>query len=312
MSKTVITEDWSLATVIDEDELRDYVFPTHDDNDGKVEIRNYCIEVGGDTIDTEAFIQFLKKKFLYFVFPEEELEEHGKLAYNEAWHRVGFDEDHDSDGLYGELLLFVFVDAVLNMPMISHKLLLKSNPNDEEKGSDGVFFGEYEGAESLGIGEAKFYTDKKGGIRSSLESTSRFHGEDGDEKRRHELSIASRGLFAGTNLDKELDRSEIEDLAERLTAPSRDYQLIHPIFIGYEQEEFVSIQEEPREEDQLREELKQLVAEEDDIVDYIKERVAAEHEELRTQYLIFIFLPVEKSEEFRERVKDAIYPPTRD
>ncbi|WP_394743067.1 HamA C-terminal domain-containing protein [Natronococcus roseus] len=311
MSESILKHDWSSSTVIDEDELLDYVFPTHQDSDAKIEVRNYCIEIGGDTIDTEAFIQFLKKKFLYFVFPEDELEEHGIMAYNEALQRVGYDEDYDSDGLYGELLLFVFIDAVLDMPMITHKLLMKSNPNDEEKGSDGVFFGEYDGEVSLALGEAKFYTDKKGGIRSSLESTSRFHGAGGDERRRHSLSVASRGLFGGTNLDGELDQAEIAELAEQLTTPSRDYRLIHPIFIGYENTDLVDVQTESVDEDQLRDRIVEVVKE-DDVLDYIDGRISEEHANLKKHYIVLIFLPVEDTSEFKKRVKNAIYPHNQD
>ena len=179
----VSVKSWSSFIVIEEDELLEQIFPVDEASDGKVEIKNYCVSLGGDTIDTAGFIEFISRKFPYFVFPEEEVEELSPIAYREAQARAGYQGDFITDGKYGELILFVLVEGLLEMPMISHKIAGKQNPSDEIKGSDGVFFGEYSGEESLGIGEAKFFSDKKGGLRDSLESTARFHGTEGDRKR---------------------------------------------------------------------------------------------------------------------------------
>lgn len=294
---------WSSSTVIEEEELLEYIFPAAEVEEDKIKVKNYCIDVGGDTIDTEGFVEFLREKFLYFVFPEDEIEEFGELAYNEAQQRVGPKDDYVRSGLYSELLLFVFVDAVLEMPMICHKLILNQNPSEEQKGSDGVFFGEYNDKESLGIGEAKFYTDRSGGISSSIDSTSKFHGERGDQKRQHELSIASRNL-ENTNLSEE----EIKELADRLTNSSRDYRLIHPIFIGYEEDELHEVQTEAVDGDELREKIVDVVEDGDNLLSYIKETIKEDHENLEKHHLVFIFLPVEDSDEFKARVREAIYP----
>jgi len=166
----VSVKSWSSFIVIEEDELLEQIFPVDEASDGKVEIKNYCVSLGGDTIDTAGFIEFISRKFPYFVFPEEEVEELSPIAYREAQARAGYQGDFITDGKYGELILFVLVEGLLEMPMISHKIAGKQNPSDEIKGSDGVFFGEYSGEESLGIGEAKFFSDKKGGLRAYFQA----------------------------------------------------------------------------------------------------------------------------------------------
>ena len=272
------------------------------EEDGKVVVENYCIAVSGDTIDTDGFVQFLREKFLYLVFPEEEVEERGPLAYHDAQQRVGYTEDYLRAGLYSELLLFVLVDAILNMPMICHKMALKQDPSDEQKGSDGVFFGEYNGEECLGIGEAKFYTDLKGGLRSSLSSTSNFHGPDGDVERRHELNVATRSL------SKNLSKSKIQELADRLTSASRDYQLMHPVFVGYEAKELREAQTRAMDEEELLQKIKAFVDEEEDLVPYIKDKLSDDYPELEKFVLVFILLPVEDTKGFKTKMRNAIYP----
>jgi len=300
MSEATI-KSWSSFTVIEEDELLEQVFPISETSDEKLEVKNYCVALAGDTIDTSGFIEFISEKFPYFVFPEDKVEELGHIAYRDAQARAGYQGDFIRDGKYGELILFVLVEGLLEMPMISHKIAGKQNPSDEVKGSDGVFFGEYDGEESLGIGEAKFFSDKKGGIRDSLESTARFHGMEGDRKRKDELEVAARNL--SPNIE-----GRVEELAERLVSPSRDYQILHPIFVGYESEELHQAQAASINERELEERILETVESDDDLLPYISERIGEEHPELEKHRIVFILLPVEDADRFRKRVKDAIYP----
>lgn len=304
MSETV-TEGWHTHTVIERDELMEYLFSTSEDSDGRLAVKNYCIAIGGDTIDTDGLIEFASSKLPFFVFPEDEIEDREPVAYRDALRRIGYRDDYERDGLYGELLLFLLVDGILEMPMISHKIAGKQNPKDEVKGSDGVFYGEYEGEESLGIGEAKFFTDKKGGIRDSLESTSRFHGLKGGRKRRSELEIASR------NLSDNLSEEKIEHLAETLTDDSKAYRLVHPIFVGYEWEQLHEAQSTAMDGDELEEKVLEFVDDDEDILPYIKEKLV-EYEELQRHWLVFILLPVEDTEAFKRKLKESIYPWSED
>lgn len=296
-----VSDVWSSFTVIEQEELLKYLYPPNEVQDEKIEVKNCCIALGGDTIDTDGFIEFLKDQFPLFVFPEEKVEEMDMPMY-EAQRRAGMKSDFIRDGTYGELILFTLVDGLLDIPMVCHKLSLQANPLDEQKGSDGVFYGQYNGEETLGMGEAKFYSERTDAIRDALDSTSRFHGPDGDRMRRNELNVASQ------NLTQNLSKSRIEELAEILTNPSPDYRLIHPIFIGYESEELHELQTEPMEEEELEKRIFDFVEEERDVIEYIKEKVEEDYEDLQRHWLIFILLPVNNSDRFKKRMKEAIFP----
>ena len=300
-----VTEGWRTHTVIDREKLIEYLLPATKESDGQLEVQTHCIAVGGDTIDSDGLIRFASEMFPYFVFPEDEVEDRYTTVYRDAQARAGLRDDAVRDGLYGELLLFLLVDGLLDLPMISHKIAGKQNPEDEVKGSDGVFFGEYKGEESLGIGEAKFFSDKKSGIRDSIESTDRFHGSGGGRKRVNELEVAANNL--STNLSKE----RIKELSERLTSNSKSYRLVHPIFVGYEEEELNQIQAESIGDNELEERLLEYIEEDEDMLPYIQERLG-EYEELQKHRLVFILLPVENSDLFKERLKEQIYPHSTD
>ena len=296
-----IAKGWHAHTVVKEEELREYLLSPSQTSDGRLEVRTHCIAVGGNTIDTNGLIKFASNMFPHFVFPEDEVEERFPQVYRDAQARAGFRENSQRDGLYGELLLFLLVDGLLDMPMISHKITGKQNPQNEVKGSDGVFFGEYRGKESLGIGEAKIFGDKKAGIRDSIESTDRFHGSGGGQMQDHELEVAANNL--STNLSGE----RLVELSERLTSNSSSYQIIHPIFVGYEEDELNRIQEDPIDGDELEERLFSFIEEDEDMVPYIQEKLE-EYQDLRKHWLVFFLLPVEDSDVFKEQMKEKIYP----
>lgn len=295
---------WHTHTVIDGSELEEYLHEVSTDSDGRIEVQTHCIAVGGDTIDSDALIEFASKKFPYLVFSEDEIEDRSPEVYRDAVARAGLRDDPVRDGLYGELLLFLLVDGLLDLPMVSHKIAGKQNPRDEVKGSDGVFFGEYRGEESLCIGEAKFFTNKNGGIRDSLESTNRFHGSGGSSSRRHELEVASK------NLSRNLSQERIEELSERLTANATDYRLVHPIFVGFEEEELNRLQAEAMDGDELEESIIEFLDDTGETLEYVREQLN-EYNELQKHWLVFILLPVENSDSFKERLRERIFFPWR-
>ena len=299
-----IEEGWHTHTVIDKSELEEYLHKISSDSDGRLEVQTHCVAVGGDTIDSDALIEFASEKFPYLVFPEDEVEERFPEVYRDALAKAGLREDAIRDGLYGELLLFLLVEGLLDLPMISHKIAGKQNPTDEVKGSDGLFFGEFHGEDALGIGEAKFFTNRNAGIRDSLESTDRFHGSGGASTRNHELEVATN------NLSDNLSQKQIEELAERLTANTSDYRLVHPIFVGYEEDELNRLQAQAADGNELEETLFKFLEDSSGTLEYVQDHLK-EYEELQKHWLVFILLPVEDSDSFKQRLRNRIFFPWR-
>lgn len=294
------SDTWSAFTVIDEKELRKHLFDVDEEKERKLQINSYCIEINGGTLNTSQFIEFISRKFPYFVMSEADIEEE-EFPYKAALDRTDYREDPSRDGTYGELLLFLIMDALFDIPMVSHKISGKQNVRDQVKGSDGIFFGEFEGSESLAIGEAKIYKNLNAGIDSALKSTERFHGPHAESIRDQELRVATR------NLSNNLSQEKIEYLAENLNGESQNYQLVHPIFIAFELDSLAEVQKYPRSDDELREEIVQIIHEEA-LNDRVQEILDKDYSTLERQWLIFLFLPVTDVDKFRERMKDRIFP----
>lgn len=297
-----IFDEWKTSTVIEEEDLQEYVFSVDEEKSENIELKNYCIETGGGTIATDAFIKFLREKFPFFVFPEKEVEDMGYMAYRRAQEQAGHDSDYKSAGLPGELILFLFVEGILEMPLVCHKLAIRESTSGEQKGSDGIFYGTYENDECLGLGEAKCYQDRKAAIRNSLDSTSRFYGIGGDEFRWNEIHVAARNIER-TNLNKE----QIKDLSEKLVTTPQEFKNIHPIFIGYSEEELENFEIDAGNSKVLKDQLLEYI-EEDQIFSYIENKVE-EYSDLKKHQLIFIMLPVEDATKFKKRVMRSIYGP---
>lgn len=147
-------------------------------------------------------------------------------------------------GKYGELLLFALVESVLGCKMIAHKIKHLTNVNDEIKGSDGVFLGDYNDEKAIMFGESKIMQSLSGAIVDALESINRYHNDpESAHNRSHELIIARE------DIDKyDLDGVDIDELYDRLDPETETYRsqiLVHPIILMYERAFILEIQKKP-------------------------------------------------------------------
>ncbi|QLC34350.1 DUF1837 domain-containing protein [Halarchaeum sp. CBA1220] len=292
---------WSEHTIINENELKNHLCEGEELEEKKIKVSSYTVSPNYGTIDYDSFIEFLGEKYMYFAFPEEKVEEFDRPMHR-AQKLSDYKEDARYDGKWGELILFTLVDGILDIPMVSHKLGWKQNPVDQIKGSDGLFFGKYEGSPSLGLGEAKMYSDLADGIEEALDSTDRFHEDGSQVRNQHELAVA-----AG-NLSENLSSEKIEELASLFTTKQRDYQIMHPIFIGYDEPELAELQEEPAENDgELLDRIQKHLSE-TNLLSKVKEEVEDEYDHLKKHWLVFFFLPLEDKDRFSEKMKGEIYP----
>jgi hypothetical protein len=294
------TSSWAEHTVIDRAELEKHLFDAGSWNDGNIQIDAYCIQPRVDKIDNSDFISFLENKYPYFVFSQAEINRRdwpGKDALKMA----DYDNDPTHSGKLGELILFILVDAFLNFPLICHKMSQRYDPVQEVKGSDGLFFGEFEEYDALGIGEAKINKQRTTGIRKALESTERFHGPDSQTKRELELDVAAR------NLSEDLSKDEIKRIIQVLSSEPTQHRLIHPIFVGCQEGWLEDLQVECTGKEDLQQRIRNKI-EELDPKSYVREKVEGEYDSLKTEHLVFFLLPLENADEFREKLQQAIFP----
>jgi len=208
---------WSEHTVIEKSELLDNLSDAGEWREDKIKTSSFIVSPSYGTLDYDGFVSFLRNKFMFFALSKDEIQE-SERPHLEAQQLSDYRDDAKMDGKWGELILFTMVEGFLDIPMMSHKLGWKQNPTDQVKGSDGLFFGEYEGSPTLGIGEAKMYTDLDDGIEEALDSTDRFHGEDSQLRNQHELTVAMG------NPSDNLSKEKIELLSSLFTGESQDYQ----------------------------------------------------------------------------------------
>jgi hypothetical protein len=292
---------WSDATLIEQEELMRYIFQGGEwEPDDHLKVSMYCIKPAPDSLDENAFIDFLGDNYPYLVMPKDDVEEI-KYPFREAQKRADFKEDSRYDGKLGELVLFVLVDALLSLPLVCHKLGQMHEPVQDQKGADALFYGIHAGSESLGIGEAKIYTDLNSGINESLESTDRFHGSEGAAKTRHELKIAKN------NVSKNLDPEQISRLINVFSGHRTQYSHLHPIFIGYEAEWLKEKQKECGGSDELKSEIMEEI-EESGVQEDIEEKIESEYSNLEKYELVFLMMPLEDVDVFREKLQEKIFP----
>ncbi len=210
-------------------------------------------------------------------------------------------------GKYGELLLFALVEGVLNCKMIAHKISHLTNVNDEIKGSDGVFIGDYKNKEALLLGESKVMQSFSDAIKEALESINRYHS---DKEQAH--NISHELLIARADIHKYDDGiNDIDELYERLSIDEDAYGrqiLVHPILLMYEREFIQSLKIKSKSQEEFVKELNRTmlkkIKEKQRGIELIEEKV--KQAQLEHVFLDFFLIPVDKVERFRNSLDDNL------
>lgn len=150
-------------------------------------------------------------------------------------HPTSTPEKPDTTGEAGEILLYFLLESVLGVPQVVAKMELKTNPNDELKGSDGIHlcWNEKDKLVDLFFGEAKLYQDVGSAITSALKSIDTFHDND---MHQHEFSMVTKHFkHADANVKK-----AVAQLFE-FGAPTGDIRINHACLIGYNWKEYGSL-----------------------------------------------------------------------
>ncbi|MDD4913125.1 MAG: DUF1837 domain-containing protein [Sideroxydans sp.] len=141
----------------------------------------------------------------------------------------------DTTGEAGEVLLYFLLESVLGVPQVVAKMELKTNPNDELKGSDGIHmcWNEQDKLVDLFFGEAKLYQDVGGAITSALKSIATFHDNG---MHQHEFSMVTKYFkYADANV-----KTAVTQLFE-FGAPTGEIRINHACLIGYDWQEYGSL-----------------------------------------------------------------------
>jgi len=136
-------------------------------------------------------------------------------------------DDPDTTGDAGEILLYFLIEAILGAPQIVAKMELKTNSNDEVKGSDGIHmrWNSEEELVEMYFGEAKLYQDVSKAITAAVTSINGFHASD---MLAHECVMVTKHFkFTGEKIQE-----VVSDLLES-GVPGSGVRIQHACLIGY-------------------------------------------------------------------------------
>jgi len=151
------------------------------------------------------------------------------------------DNNQPKSGEIGEMILWLLMEVVLNAPQIVAKMDLKTNPNLEVFGSDGIHI-KIDENEILNIffGEAKFYNDIYGALDSAFKSIEDFHS---DSMHSHEYNLVTTHYKYLTNNQHDKVYKYISGQID-----ADEVKINHACLIGYDWDEYKKLDTNDRRE----------------------------------------------------------------
>jgi hypothetical protein len=299
--------NWAECTRISDNWINSYLNNHEVHSNAKINVRSYSLKFSGTQYQIMGLVDGVVDHIKQFVLSPDEisnLEGNGIDVYRRAMSYFG-DTNPENDGKYGELFLYMFTESVLNAPMVAHKMTLLTNTRDQIKGGDGIFFGEYNGVNSLFIGESKIELEATTGITHALGSIERFHSNlETTSQFQHELIIASQILR------QDLTPEQLDYLYDSFTPKTDIYKsnnLVHPILIIYEDSHISDIEftcsSNLEGEKLLSDRMKKRIPE---LIQNIDSKIL-NHAKVRTVFLDFFFLPTTSVKQLRHSMYQAIH-----
>ena len=296
MPDSNVNINWEQLLTVDCIKAAEIFIPQHECNDmHKLHIRGYSVPFSGTQQRFDDLMDFLRRQLLKYVFPEKERPDDIDWALGR--NKFG-DNDPKSDGKLGEMLLYVFVEAFLKTPLMAYKLKDMGNPNDQVKGADGVFVGEYQSQKALLIGESKIHETMKSAVKSAIESLQRFHDKSGPYA--NELMIA-RKYPAERNLSAD-HLVAIEEIMQQKAGI-----LVHPVFVSYDFAAIASVARDATNSNDAEISLK--VHLKNELAEWEKKIISQKSKFPKPfqVYLDFFFLPVENCLQLRKHFYELLH-----
>lgn len=299
--------EWEKLVQIDEKWVSDHLTRQHNAEDAKIKIRGYSIKFSGNILDFNAISTFVAESVHKFVYSSGKIKELGEIkALMQAQKYFG-KKNPDTDGKYGELLLFLLVESVLKCPMVAHKITTLSNTRDQVKGGDGIFLGDYEYQTgkyhpACLIGESKIMDGFAASVEDALDSLDRFHNE-----RSSPQFSATEFMVAKQSLSGDFDIDYVYDC---LTPGSEAFQkniLVHPVFLMYNTSGIDTIEKVALTQTMAEELIKEyFIKRGNEHFRLIQDKIM-KWEDLQKVYLDFFIIPVNNVRKFRNTIYYQIH-----
>lgn len=192
----------------------------------------------------------------------------------------------------GELLLYFLLESVLKAPQAICKMSLKTNRNEEIKGSDGVHIRWDSDRRQLIVyfGEAKLYQDLSAAIAAAFTSMETFYEEGAEE---HEVFLVSNHF----NLVEDTLKKRVCAYLDKTSSPAT-YETHHACLVGFDWEDYKNL-DVPKTRKKFLENFEQEYIQR---AAAIRDAVEARLGKFSRRHLAFefFFLPFRSVQEFRE------------
>jgi hypothetical protein len=303
----MFTEDWSKHIKIDRSQISNQLTQHFFNLSHKLALRFYTLKPSGTQILVNGVCEVLHDALAYYVYGDSDIEKKGEMWAGLNAKNFFGQKLPQTDGKYGELLLFVLVESVLGCKMIAHKIKSLSNYTDQVKGGDGIFIGDYKVKDTVNpaylIGESKVTKSFSDALTESLESINRFH--DINNKAGFldtELIVAQEFIKVAT--------VDIDELYDRLTPKSVLFKkqiLVHPILLMYNTPWFDKLEKNSATPEELEQAIeKKLLGHDKTLMDKITEKLKG-YPEVEKVYLDFFVLPCNSVDNFRNAMYQKIH-----
>ncbi|CAI2139460.1 Domain of uncharacterised function (DUF1837) [Serratia quinivorans] len=227
--------DWPKLIVSNHGWIEKHLHVHPINSEKKITARFFTVPYAGLNQEILTLAGKIADSIEHYVFDEASLEEmrkDGITPFRKAAEFFG-DTNPIVDGKYGELILYALSEFVLKTPMVTHKITSLTNVNDQVKGGDGIFFGDYGGQLSILVGESKIYSDFSQALESAFDSLNRFNAAYSGSALSHEMFIAR------SNISSNFDIATLDLIYKAFTPGSDLYNecvKTHPVLIIFQDE----------------------------------------------------------------------------
>jgi len=208
------------------------------------------------------------------------------------------DGSPDKTGEAGELLLYFLIESVLKAPQVVSKMELKTNHNDEVKGSDGIHarFNQETGMVDFFFGESKLYKESSSAIAEAIKSVDQFHKI---EMYKHEFTMVTKHFkYADNETQKAISSLVVHG------EPGPSVCINHACLIGYDFKGYKMLPNTGAPNEMLEQFLVEFIRDGKRLTNLIQKRF----NEFDKKYIKFevFFLPFPSVVEFRNAFNEAL------
>ncbi|HGH3626807.1 TPA: DUF1837 domain-containing protein [Acinetobacter baumannii] len=269
-------------------------------------MRLHSVDFSGTQQDLTALIDSIADSIDKYVFDSKQRERFKQKGVNAFRKAVSFfgETNPDMDGKYGELFLYILAEAVLKTPLVSHKLSILTNPNDQVKGGDGIFFGRYKDDITILIGESKIHQNFSGALESSLDSLDRFHQNYTSSTLDHELFIARSNISQNFSID------QLDTLLDAFTPGTKQYKSCnkaHPVLLVFESNEISNIEKKAKNRKEAEELFSIWAIKRIEKASKLLIEKLEKYSELEKIYLDIFLIPLNNVSSFKHSLYKAIH-----